>query len=487
MSSKFKEIKSKIINVIFWSVVSAAFIGPGTITTATSAGAIFQFDLLWSLIFSTFACLLLQEASARVAIYSGMNLGQAIAKQFEGKSSGTIVLLLIIGAIILGSAAYETGNILGSIEGLKLIFEGANQQFLVLLIGIFAIGALNLPSLRAISKFMGIVVMLMGFSFFFTLFLLKPSFSDILSGFIPSIPKESPLLPGGGGGAALLIIALIGTTVVPYDIFLGSGVLEKKQTVKEMRFGLSVAIILGGIISMAVLIVGTIVTKDIFLEATGSTEVTNELMQDSNNLYKALAYALTNKIGWWAPYVLGFGMFAAGFSSAITAPLASAITAKSLFEKKNPKKWKTQSFYFKFIWGGVLVTGLLFGFIGIKPVPAIIFAQALNGLILPFISIFLIFVVNDRKLMGDEGINNLFTNILMGIVVWVTLILGVKKLVDAGSQAWAIIKDGFFSIEVISMITLFISLAILGKIYRNRIIREKDKKRQNNNNQNKEE
>ena len=82
---KIKGVRARILNVLFWSVVSAAFIGPGTVTTATKAGAVFQFDLMWALMFSTFACLLLQEASARVTIYSIMNLGQAIAKQFEGK------------------------------------------------------------------------------------------------------------------------------------------------------------------------------------------------------------------------------------------------------------------------------------------------------------------------------------------------------------------------------------------------------------------
>lgn len=445
IKSGFGSVKSRFLNILFWSVISAAFIGPGTVTTATKAGASFEFSLLWALAFSTFACLLLQEASARLAITSGMNLGQAIAKHFEGKPSHTFVLILVIGAIIVGCAAYETGNILGAVEGLVLVM-GITKQNLVLAkrifvaaIGLFAVIALNLPTLRSIARFMGIIVMLMGLAFFSTAIYLQPPFGEILKGtFVPTIPQ--------GTGAGVLILGLIGTTVVPYDIFLGSGVLDKKQEIKEMRFGLSVAIILGGIISMAVLTVGTIVTKEFS--------------------YEALAEALSASIGGWAVYIFGFGMFAAGFSSAITAPLASAITAKSLFEKNNPVKWRTQSFYFKAVWAVVLIVGLAFGLAQVQPIPAIILAQALNGLILPFISIFLIFVINDPKLVDKEGINSWLSNVLMGIVVWITLILGLMNLMKALYSALNYtIPENNLHIVIISIITLLVTLWILRRIY----------------------
>ncbi|RLD51406.1 MAG: divalent metal cation transporter, partial [Bacteroidetes bacterium] len=69
-------LRKRILSILFWSVVSAAFIGPGTVTTATKAGVYYNFQLLWALVFSTFATLLLQEASARLTIRSQMNLGE---------------------------------------------------------------------------------------------------------------------------------------------------------------------------------------------------------------------------------------------------------------------------------------------------------------------------------------------------------------------------------------------------------------------------
>lgn len=440
-----KNLKSRLLNVLFWSVVSAAFIGPGTVTTATKAGANFGFDLLWALVFSTFACLLLQEASARITINSGMNLGQAIAKQFEGKSSKTLILLLIIGAIILGSAAYETGNILGSIAGLSLVFN-IPQKILVALIGILAFAALNFRSMQGIARFMGGIVFFMGLAFFTTAIQLKPPIGEILKGsFIPTIPETE--------GAGLLILGLIGTTVVPYDLFLGSGVLNKKQAISEMRFGLSVAVILGGIISMAIMTVGTVI----------ETEFT----------YETLAQALTYRVGSYAVYIFGFGMFAAGFSSAITAPLASALTAQSLFEEKSKKHWKTQGLYFRLVYTGVLVVGLFFGLMEIKPIPAIILAQAFNGLILPFISIFLIYVINDPVLMGKNNANGWFSNILMAIVMWVTMVMGIISIVRAIAKALSIaINHPDLLVIIVGIISFFISIAVL--YYINKYRRKKE-------------
>ncbi len=432
--------KKKILSILFWSVISAAFIGPGTVTTATKAGATFEFDLLWALVFSTAACVLLQEASARITIISGKNLGQAIGKQFENSSSKKSVLILVIGAIIIGCAAYEAGNFIGAISGLVLMFDNVSPKLLVLIMGVLVFLTLNLPSITYIANFMGILVFSMGVAFFTTAIQLNPPIEAILEGsFIPKIPD--------GDGAGLLILGLIGTTVVPYDIFLGSGVIEgKTQKISEMRFGISVAIILGGIISMSILAVGTAI--------------------ETEYSFEALADTLTSEIGAWAVYIFGFGMFAAGFSSAITAPLASAITAKSLFQSSSTdSKWSTQSTYFKTVWFVVLLTGIIFGLADVKPIPAIILAQALNGFILPFISIFLIIVINNRGVMGDKNINGWFSNILMTIVVWVTLILGFINLVQAFVSIFNIpLPESELYYTIIITVAFIISMFVLAKV-----------------------
>jgi hypothetical protein len=85
---------------------------------------------------------------------------------------------------------------------------------------------------------------------------------------------------------------------------------------------------------------------------------------------------------------------------------------------------------------GVLAVGGGFGLAGVPPIPAIILAQALNGVVLPFAAVFLLVVVNDRALLGDDGINRPWTNVVMCAVVAVTLVLGVSGVLKAGASAF---------------------------------------------------
>ena len=99
---------SRLMSILFWSVIAAAFIGPGTVTTAASAGAGHGSALLWALVFSTAACFALQEAAARLTIVSGRNLGQALREQYAGGLRGPAVLLLVLGA---SAPAWPAGSL----------------------------------------------------------------------------------------------------------------------------------------------------------------------------------------------------------------------------------------------------------------------------------------------------------------------------------------------------------------------------------------
>lgn len=420
----------KLLNILFWSIIAAAFIGPGTVTTAASAGAEYKYALLWTLVFSTIACLILQEASARITVISNKNLGQALREQYTGKSTGLLVLILILGAIVLGSAAYEAGNILGGVAG-AVLGTGFSKNILTLSIGLIAGLLLFFGTTSIVARIMGVVVAIMGITFIFTAFMLAPSFSEIVKGSLfPSLPK----------GSGILILGLIGTTVVPYNLFLGSEI-AKGQNLKEFRFGLSVAIILGGIISMGVLVVGTAIT-DTFT-------------------FQSLSEALTSRLGNWASLLFAIGLFSAGFSSAITAPLAAAITAKSLFDNRKNDFWNEKSFPYRSIWMGVLLIGIIFGLTDFKPVEVIILAQALNGLLLPFVAVFLFVTVNDIKLMGNNGVNNIARNIVTGIVVVITILLGVSNITRAAYKIFESSNPDEGAIILISIIiTILLSYPI---------------------------
>jgi Mn2+/Fe2+ NRAMP family transporter len=401
---------NRFLSVLFWSVIAAAFIGPGTITTAASAGAGFGYALLWALVFSTAACLVLQEASARITVVSGRNLGQALREQYRGGVRGLAVLLLVLGSIVLGCAAYEAGNILGGVAGAAL-GTGLPRGWLTLLCGALAGSLLWFGAVQTVARLLGLFVAVMGAAFLFTAWRLAPPAAELFRGaLVPALPE----------GSGLIVIGLVGTTVVPYNLFLGSG-LARGQKLRELRFGLSVAILLGGLISMAVVVVGTAVERAFD--------------------FGTLAAVLEERLGEGSRTLFAVGLFAAGLSSAITAPLAAAITTRSLLASRDDPGWGDRSLRFRFVWLSVLVVGVAFGLADVRPIPAILLAQALNGVLLPLVAIFLLLAVNDRGLMGRE-LNGAAANTLLGIVAAVTLVLGVNNVTKALASALKLSHPG---------------------------------------------
>jgi manganese transport protein len=402
-------IVKRLSNILFWSVISAAFIGPGTVTTAASAGAGYGFALLWALVFSTVACLVLQEAGARLTVVSGRNLGQALRLQYRGGVSGAVVLVLVLGAIVLGCAAYEAGNILGGAAGAALGTD-LSARAMTLIIGAAAALALWVGRTAVLARLLGLLVAVMGIAFLVTALRLGPQPIGVIQGaFIPTVPT----------GAGLLVLGLVGTTVVPYNLFLGSG-LARGQELRDVRFGLSIAVILGGLVSMGIVVVGTAV------EGAFS--------------FEALAGVLAERLGDGARHFFAIGLCAAGVSSAITAPLAAAITARSLFSSEVSERtvaegrsdpWSDRGWKFRSVWAGVLAVGVVFGLAEVKPIPAIIVAQAFNGVLLPFVAVFLLLCVNDRRLMAREGLNGAPANALLGAVVAIAVMLGVNNVAKA--------------------------------------------------------
>jgi len=387
------------------ALVTAAFIGPGTVTTCSIAGAKFGYALLWGMVFSIIATIVLQEMSARLGIITRHGLGEALRKQFSNPLTKLITIILVISAITIGNAAFETGNILGASLGLDSLFGSHNLpiRYWALIIGIIAFFLLFLGSYKLIEKVLISLVILMSLTFITTAIIISPQVVEVLKGmFIPSIPK----------GSLLTLVGLIGTTVVPYNLFLHASAVQERwknsDDLPEARLDISVSVILGALISMAIIITSAVAFFG-----------TNSLLSNASDLGIQLEPLLGN----WAKYCIGLGLFAAGISSAITAPLAAAYATMGILGwEKNMKSLK-----FRMIWIFILLVGVIFSMIGLKPIEAIVFAQVANGILLPIIAIYLLWVMNSKKLMG-ENINSRSSNIIGILVVFVALGLGMVSL-----------------------------------------------------------
>lgn len=414
--SKNKTLSS----VILWSVISAAFIGPGTVTTAAMAGSLYKLDLLWAVTFATVACILLQEVSGRLTIVSGLSLGQALQKKY-GNERGAWLTFLFGGPVILGCAAYEAGNILGAVAGLNLL-TAIDLKTLATAITVITFVILWTDKRNTIGWLMTFLVLLMGIAFFALAFnrLFSPA-QYVVSMVTPSLPK----------GSELLTLGLVGTTIVPYNLFLGSSI-SKGQTVPLMRSGIVISVILGGLITAAILVAGTAV--------------------NSFSNFDELGQTLTENLGPLGGAALGIGLFAAGFSSAITSPYAASIIASSVFNWTKARQ--------RMVWLFVLLTGFAFGISGIKPVPVILAVQALNGLILPLLSAYLILLVNDPSLVNTYR-NSRFYNIVLLIIFGSVLFMGLNNIDKSVSTVLSITADHFStSLTLTIILTLFLAVKL---------------------------
>jgi len=388
-------------------LIAAAFIGPGTITLCTLAGINYGMDLLWALLIAILAAMILQTMSIKIGLIGQKNITEALKSELDTPWIKQIVIGLIFLAILIGNTAYEAGNISGAVLGLEALFGTYFFDFFgfiinpySLFIGTIAVVLLGTGKHKLIERFMIGLVIIMSISFLFTAIVTKPSLQGLFAGlFTFNIPE----------GSFLMIIGLVGTTIVPYNLFLHTALVKEKW--KNAHFlpfaikDLIIALGLGGLISMSVIITSAGVEID-------------ELSSVAD-----LAIGLEPIFGTLAKYFMALGLFAAGITSTITAPLAAAYVVCGCFG------WNTNldSKHFKVIWFLIIAFGVVISATSIKLISIIKFAQVINGVVLPLIAGLLLWMVNKRSLLGNLK-NNMLQNALGGLVVLIALFLSIRTL-----------------------------------------------------------
>jgi len=386
-------------------MVSAAFIGPGTVTACTLAGANFGFALLWALVFATITTIILQSFAVRIALVTQLGLAEAMLTSVASPVIRTLAALLLISALVLGNAAYEAGNMSGAALGLEAI-NGGSLPFglapVIITIALFASAMLIFSKPRWVENVLIALVLLMSAAFILTFLLIRPDLGALLQGFVPSIPD----------GGLMTAIALIGTTIVPYNLFLhAASVRERwnKEQLPEAQLDNTISIGIGGLVSMTIL-----ATAAASLFGSGKT-IENAV---------DMAGQLTPLFGSMATVTLGAGLFAAGLTSAITAPLATGYIVQEIFKSTQSRR--------PFQIGALIVilSGTVASLAGYRPVELIFIAQIANGLLLPIVAVFLLKLANDKKLLGQYA-NGLKANIFGALILLITTALGFRLIARA--------------------------------------------------------
>jgi len=383
-------------------LVTAAFVGPGTITTASIAGAGYGFTLVWALVFSVVTTIILQEMTGRLGIVTGEGVSEAIRRSLINPWFRYPLLLLVVIGIGLGNAAYQTGNILGASVGAESL-TGITLPFWVVFLSVVAAVLLGTGWYRLIESTLIVLVLTMSVVFVSAMLLQPPDLGDILLGLRPSIPD----------GATLSVIALIGTTVVPYNLFLHANAVRNKwqdvpieQALRESRKDLVFSLTLGGLLTLAII-------------STASTAFfgSNVSLTASN-----LVGQLEPVLGEWSRYLVATGLLSAGLTSAVTAPLAAGIAVCGAMG------WSTElsSKGFRSVAAIVLLSGAAFAVLQEVPLTAIQLAQYANGLLLPLLAGLLVWVMNQAVLKQYQ--NSPVKNLFGVTVILIAAFLGWNKL-----------------------------------------------------------
>ena len=388
-------------------LIAAAFIGPGTVTLCSLAGVKFGMSLLWTLLIAVLASITLQSMAVKIGIIGKKSITEALKDEISNPVIKYIIITLIFMTILIGNTAYEAGNISGAVMGLETLFGQIKIDFKdfslnihAIIIGLLAGALLWIGKYRIIERCLIGLVIIMSIAFLFTAIATRPSLLSVLSGLLSF---KAP------AGSLLTIIGLVGTTIVPYNLFLHAELVKEKWNDKgDLKFALKdliIALGLGGLISLSIVITASSIK---------ATDI---------NTVGDLALGLESVFGTFSRQFLAIGLFAAGITSTITAPLAAAYVVCGCFGLST----NLQSNYFKFIWLSIILFGVFFSATGLKLITIIQFAQITNGVLLPIMVGLLLWMMNKSSLLGNFKNNNL-QNAIGFIIIVVSLFLSLRTL-----------------------------------------------------------
>lgn len=384
-------------------LIVGSFIGPGTVTSATRAGATYGYSLFWTVIFSVIAVIVMQEMAARLGIVTQDGLAENLVAHLADRPAlkwGMIAL--VASAITLGGVAYMGGDLTGTAVGISTLI-GIPSNIIAPVWGIAILILINIgDAIKSLEKLLSICVSIMAVVFVVTMLIVRPDLGQVMAGAVPRVPE----------GSLMTAVALIGTTVVPYNMFIHA--ISSRKTWKSpdqlplTRFDVKVSMIIGGLITAAIMLTAGTVMRGVDVNSASD-----------------MAIQLEPLLGPFAVPFLASGLIAAGVSSAVITPLGVSYVLAGLFGWEMSKKDR------RFFWTNVLV--LVFGIIvaatGFNPLSIIMMAQAVNGVFLPVIVLALVFITSRRKVMGSYT-NTKLQNILGLGVFAVALIIGVSSIVS---------------------------------------------------------
>ena len=376
----------------------------GGITTYSVAGALYGYNLIWTLIPSFLVLVIIQEMNARMGIVTGKGLADLIRENAGVK----ITFFIFIGLLVadIGNTTTEFAGVAGSLE-IFSVSKYISVPIVAIMIWVMVVKgnykiAERIFLIFSVALLMYVVSTLMG----------KPHWQEIGHSVIhPEMKINTRSIE--------MIIGIIGTTIAPWmQFYMQSSVIEKGLKMRQYKFIL-LDIIIGCL--------ATVVVAFFIMVACASTLHINNIVI---NEAKDAAMALKPLAGAISSQVFAFGLFIASIFSATILPLATAFYVCEAFgfEAGIDKKWK-EAPQFYWLYTGIIVLGVIIILIPNAPLIAItLWSQIINGLLLPVVLVCMILLVNNKKIMGkhvNKPVQNIigWGSIVVLVGLSVTLIL----------------------------------------------------------------
>ncbi len=373
----------------------------GGITTYSVAGALYGYNLIWTLIPAFIVLLVIQEMNARMGIVTGKGLADLIRENAGVK----ITFFIFIGLLLadIGNTTTEFAGVAGSMEVL-----GVSKYISVPLVGAI-IWILVVKGNYKIAEKVFLIFSLSLLVYVVSAIMGKPHWGEIGNAIIrPEMKMNATTLT--------MVLGIVGTTIAPWmQFYMQSSVIEKGLKIKQYKF-VMIDIIVG--------CVATVVVAFFIMVACASNLHDNGIVI---NEAKDAAMALKPLAGNISSLVFAFGLFIASIFSATILPLATAFYVCEAFgfEAGIDKKWNEAPEFYN-LYTSILIIAVAIILIPNAPLIGIsLWTQVINALLLPVVLICMIVLVNDKKIMGQH-VNKPVTN----IIGWssIVLLIGMSLL-----------------------------------------------------------
>lgn len=402
------------------ALIAVGYMDPGNWITSIAGGAQYKYTLLTVVLLSSLVAMLLQAMSARLGIVTGKDLAQ-LTREHTGKRTGFALWIITELAIM----ATDIAEIIGLAIALKLLFGfPLIVGIIITAMDVLVLLVLMKLGFRKIEAIVATLVAVILFVFLYEVILAQPHMGEVLKGYLPSSTVVT------NHGMLYLSLGIVGATVMPHDLYLGSSISQTRSFDRKKRKSVAQAIKFTTIDSNIQLTLAFVVNSLLLILGAALFFGTNSDLGRFVDLFNALSDSqIVGAIaGPMLSMLFALALLSSGQSSTITGTLAGQIIMEGFINLKMP------------LWAQRLITRLL------SVTPVIIFAIIYHGneakiedlltfsqvflsIALPFAMIPLVIFTSSKKLMGEFA-NRTWSKILGWIIAVILIILNIYLILN---------------------------------------------------------